>query len=93
MTRLWPEGEAIETWGGEEMPSRFAWRGTCHHILEICNLWRVHTRWWDADDAAVQSELTNIWREYVKVTTDSGFLCLLYRDLINGGWFIARVYD
>jgi hypothetical protein len=28
----------------------------------------------------------------VKVTTDTGLLCLLYRDL-TGGWFLARVYD
>jgi hypothetical protein len=34
-----------------------------------------------------------IWREYVKVTTDTGLLCLLYHDLIQSGWFLARVYD
>jgi hypothetical protein len=27
------------------------------------------------------------------VTTDTGLLCLLYRDLLHSGWFLARVYD
>ena len=41
----------------------------------------------------VEEERRSIWREYVKVTTDTGLLCLLYRDLHAGGWFLARVYD
>jgi hypothetical protein len=45
----------------------------------------VHTRWWEPEAA--------IWREYVKVATKTGLLCLLYRDLIQGGWFLARIYD
>jgi hypothetical protein len=85
MTRLWPEGEAVEVLGGEETLSVFAWKGASHRISEICNCWRVHTRWWEPDEA--------IWREYIKVTTDRGLLCLLYRDLLKGGWFLARVYD
>jgi hypothetical protein len=40
-----------------------------------------------------KGERRSIWREYVKVTTDTGLLCLLYRDLHDGGWFLARVYD
>lgn len=85
MTRLWPQGKAIETWGGEETLAWFAWRGASHQVSEVCNRWRVHTRWWESNET--------IWREYVKVTTDTGLLCLLYRDLLNGGWFLARVYD
>ena len=85
MTRLWPAGEAVNAWGGEETPAGFAWQGTSHHIAEVCNCWRVHTRWWEPEQT--------IWREYVKVATDRGLLCLLYRDLVQGGWFLARVYD
>ncbi len=44
-----------------------------------------HTRWRDAEES--------IWREYVKVTTGTGLLCLLYRDLVSGGWFLVRIYD
>jgi hypothetical protein len=85
VTRLWPKGEAVEAWGGEETPAGFAWGGASHYILDVCNRWRVHTRWWEPDQI--------IWREYLKVETDKGLLCLLYRDLRSGGWFLARVYD
>jgi hypothetical protein len=85
VTRLWPEGEAVIPWGREEMPAGFVWQGTGHAIQKTCNRWRIHTRWWDPQQV--------IWREYVKVVTDTGLLCLLYRDLISGGWFLARVYD
>lgn len=85
MTRLWSEGEAIETRGGEAMLTGFTGQGVSHHVLEVCNRWRVHTRWWEPGET--------IWREYVKVTTDTGLLCLLYRDLLDGGWFLARIYD
>ncbi len=85
MTRLWPEGEAVDTWGEECTPAGFFWQGRSHSIEKICNRWRVHTRWWEPDGV--------VWREYVKVATGTGLLCLLYRDLIAGDWFLARVYD
>jgi len=85
VTRLWPEGEAVQTWGATEAPGGFTWRGTAHRIQEECNRWRIHTRWWEPGQA--------VWREYMKVTTDTGLLCLLYRDLLSDGWFLARVYD
>ena len=85
MARLWPEGQAVSVWGGEDTPAGFAWQGALHSVQETCNRWRIHTRWWEPGQA--------VWREYVKVTTDTGLLCLLYRDLPAGGWFLARVYD
>ena len=85
MTRLWPEGEPVEIWGEEESLSGFVWRGTSHRVVETCNRWRVHACWWEPDKA--------IWREYVKVATGTGLLCLLYQDLLKGRWFLARVYD
>ena len=85
MTRLWPQGEAIEVWGDPETPQGFRWRGAPHHIEEVCNRWRVHTHWWEPAQV--------LWREYLKVATDSGYLCLIYRDRIDGGWFLSRLYD
>ena len=86
MTRFWPAGQPVTTWGErEEAPAGFAWQGGLHDIEEYHSRWRVHTRWWDAEEA--------IWREYIKVTTGTGLLCLLYRDLYAGGWFLVRVYD
>jgi hypothetical protein len=70
---------------GEETPGGFFWGGGAHAVLKVHNRWRVHTRWWTPEG--------ELWREYVKVTTDTELLCLIYRDLVSGGWFLARVYD
>jgi len=85
MTRLWPDGEPVATWGGEEQPAGFQWHGESHRIEDVCNRWRVHTRWWEQNET--------IWREYLKVTTHTGWLCLLYRDQLTDDWFLARLYD
>ena len=85
MTRFWPEGQAIDVWGGEEIPDGFRWNGASHHVLEVCNRWRIHTRWWEPNEA--------IWREYWKVTTDKGLLCLIFHDFLTGRWYLQRVYD
>ena len=85
VTRLWPEEEPIQIWGASDAPSGFSWQGTPHRIQEVCNRWQVHTRWWEPDQA--------LWREYWKVTTDQGFLCLLYHDLLGGSWYLSRLYD
>ncbi len=85
MTRLWPEGEPVETWAEEGVPARFYWNGVPQHIIHICNRWRVHTRWWEPGHT--------IWREYWKVVTDKDLLCLLYQDLLSSTWLLARLYD
>jgi hypothetical protein len=69
----------------EEPPTGFDWQQEPHHILEVCNRWRVHARWWEREQA--------VWREYFKVTTDRGLLCLIYHDLQSGDWFLSRIYD
>lgn len=85
MTRLWPEGEPVEAWGRAVTPEGFVWQGVPHRILEVGNRWRVHTRWWAPGEI--------VWREYLKVATDTGLLCLIYRDLPTGDWLLARLYD
>jgi len=85
MTRLLSTGENIDTWGDETDPRGFVWRGTAHRIVQICNRWRVQTRWWESEQT--------VHREYFKVATDSGYLCQLYRDLSSGRWFLSRLYD
>ena len=85
MTHLWSEGEPVETWGEAAVPEGFIWQGVSHRILETGNRWRVHTRWW------APSEM--VWREYLKVVTDTGLLCLLYQGLPRGEWLLARLYD
>lgn len=50
--------------------------------IEIVERWRVSERWWPQP----------IDREYAKVI-GPGWLVLIFRDLIGGGWFIERVFD
>ena len=85
MTRLWPGGEAIEVWGEDGVPEGFVWQGTLHRVRQVCNLWRIHTCWWDPHAV--------VWREYLKVITESGLLCQIYRDLIGKEWYLSRLYD
>jgi hypothetical protein len=85
VTRLWALGERVETWDRGDTLAGFVWQGIPHHICEVCNRWRVHTRWWVPGGS--------VWREYVKVTTDTGLLCQLYRDPAGGEWYLARLYD
>lgn len=54
-------------------------------MAQIANRWRVRAGWWLPDAEAT--------REYVKLTTTDGVLCTLYRDLRDGAWYCARVYD
>jgi hypothetical protein len=72
-------------WGEAAQPVGFAWQGGTHRVLEVCNRWRIHTRWWEPGET--------VWREYLKIATDTDLLCLIYRDLLSGGWFLARLYD
>jgi hypothetical protein len=85
VTYLSVHGDPLETWGEPETPTGFVWRNTPHHILEVTNQWRIHTCWWEPSKA--------VWREYLKVVTDTGLLCLIFRDLMHDGWFLARLYD
>jgi len=34
-----------------------------------------------------------IWRDYWKVVTDTGLLCVLYQDLTQGHWYLERIYQ
>jgi hypothetical protein len=85
VTRLWPDGEPVEVWGEAGMLTDFTWQGEAHRVLQVCNRWWIHTCWWEPGEA--------VWREYLKVATDTGLLCLLYRNLLSGDWFLARLYD
>ena len=94
MTRLWPQGQRIQVHGLETSPRReddetspagFDYQGQSHRIVDICNRWRIHTRWWELDRC--------VWREYLKATTDTGLLCLIYHELSSDEWYMARIYD
>jgi hypothetical protein len=83
--RLWPAGESVQVWGATNCPDGFHYRGQPHRIVEICNHWQIHARWWEPG--------ATVWREYWKMVTDTGILCLIYHDQLSDGWFITQVYD
>ncbi len=84
MTRLWPDGAPIAvTTDAAGHPLRFIWQGRAHPVEQITQQWRVRVDWWRA--AA--------WREHFKLTTTTGLLVIIYRDLQTGSWFLQRLFD
>jgi Family of unknown function (DUF6504) len=86
MTRLWPKGDPVQVSLGEDgAPAQFFWGGRWHVVTTVANRWRVRSSWWlPAADAH---------REYIKLTTEDGLLCTLYRDLCNDAWYCTRLFD
>lgn len=86
MTRLWRAGEDIEvSLDARGWPAAFTWRERRRAIERVRQHWQVDGDWW--------SEEGRVWREYLAVTTTDGLLCVLYYDLLDGNWRLAKVYD
>ena len=84
MTRFWPDGLPITVESDDlNSPLSFKWRRRTHRVQHIANYWRIDTHWWEE----------RVWREYFKVTTDTGLLVLIFRNLLTGDWYIQRLYD
>lgn len=84
MTRLWPDGTAIDMVADETgRPLRFVWQGRPHEVETITRQWRVLDGWWRVP----------AWRAYYKLTTTSGLLVVVYQDLPGGAWYLQRLFD
>lgn len=83
MTRLWPEGQAINVVQEAGVPTAFIWQGQTHPVSQIARQWRVDVDWWQG----------RTWRTYYKVTTESGLLVVLFQDLATRTWYLQRLYD
>jgi len=84
MPHLSPEGEPITvTSEVDGTPRAFEWRGHFHLVTGVAKRWRVDQGWWRR----------RIWREYYKLSTDTGLLVIIYRDLLTGQWYLQRLYD
>jgi hypothetical protein len=64
-------------------PTTFTWQGQAHHVQGVAKRWRVDIDWWRG----------RVWREYFKLTTHTGLLVILCRDVLTGRWYLQRLYD
>lgn len=83
MSRLWLVPLAVPVTVVHQQPQQFRWKGTNHHILFIAQRWRLDLEWWRI----------RIWRDYYKVTTNSGLLVVIFHNLLTDSWYLERLYD
>jgi hypothetical protein len=83
MTRLWVAGVAIRVQIQELEPVVLYWQGQAHPVGQIINRWRVDVGWWRL----------RICRDYYQLVTTTGLLLVVYRDGVQGMWWLQRVYD
>jgi hypothetical protein len=84
MTRLWPDGQAIEVTQDEQgTVTTFTWRKRTYHVAEVNQQWRVDANWWRR----------RAWRTYYKLATGTGLLVIIYQDLETQQWYLQRLYD
>lgn len=83
MTQLWPEGVPIEVETNDDQPQALLWEGRWRRVQAVVEQWVIHDDWWRDE----------IWRHYFQVETGDALLCVLYHDLLAGGWRLERVYD
>jgi hypothetical protein len=66
-------------------PVRFALHGRRHKLARALEHWEVNVDWWKVEG--------RVHRQYWALTTTKGMLCVVYRDLEEGEWFLVKVYD
>ena len=86
MTRLWPNGEpiAVQT-DAQGRPVRFTWGQQTHKLARVHQRWQVDVDWWSSEGRAQ--------RLYLAVTTTGGLFCVIFQDLADQRWYLAKVYD
>ncbi|MBP6015301.1 MAG: hypothetical protein KA586_01130 [Candidatus Promineofilum sp.] len=84
MTRLWSKAVVITVQSSSDSPERLTWERQTHNVAAVVKRWRVGADWWRGEAVA---------RDYYKVTTTTGLLIIIYRDLQTGTWYLQRLYD
>lgn len=105
MTKRYDEPiEVLADGIGEVAPLAFRWRGRRYEVDEFLTGWRETTERWDPNRAR-DREYHRVLARPAGVTSDGdidpdGFLRYptravfdVYRDLIRGGWRLARIWD
>ena len=86
MTRLWAQGQPITVITTDlGRPLRLIWQEQTHPIVRILQEWEIDTDWWEAGG--------RIWCACYAALTEDGLLCVFYRELPDGAWYLSKLYD
>jgi len=84
--RQYPAGESIRARADHAgRPIAFVFQGHPHRVESVEEAREPRLDWW--------SPTGEIHRTYYLVSTDRGMICEIYRDMLTGDWFLARVFD
>lgn len=67
-------------------PLALRWRGRSERVAAVEATWDVEEGWWRSCPEATK-------RRYYRVRAASGLLCVVYRDLASGRWYLEAVSD
>jgi hypothetical protein len=67
-------------------PLALRWRGRAERVAWLDAPWEVVAEWWLDGPEATR-------RRYYRLLTRRGLLCVVYRDLGSGRWFLEEVLD
>ncbi len=67
-------------------PVAFRWRGRRERVAQIEADWEVTEGWWRGEPEATR-------RCYYRLVTRDRLLCIVYRDLGSGRWYLEQVID
>ncbi len=85
MSRLFsPPRKARVRIGDEGLPTSLFWQGRWQ-AARVSNRWRLEDDWWRQGGEIV--------REYFRLRTESGLVCVVFRDEVAGEWYLERILD
>jgi hypothetical protein len=84
VTYFWPGGTPITVEVDPTgRPVRILWNGRHHAVDRVAGGWLVDDRWW----------IARVWRLYYLVTTHTGLLMVVFRNVLTNTWSLERLYD
>ncbi len=73
----------VET-GAGGAPRAVVLRGRRHTVASVDETWRVDDEWWRSTAGGPLS------RQYFRLVLEDGRAVTVYRDLVEGGWWMQR---
>jgi hypothetical protein len=83
VSRLLAEPAPVAVEIADEVPARLGVERRQYRVERILARWRLETDWWRAP----------LSREYWKLWLSGDLVCEVYRDCLQGGWWLTRWYD